>query len=46
MTQMSYSEAIRDGIRMEMRRDPGVFLAGEDVGDFRRLFRSDGRSAG
>ena len=34
MAQMSCSEAIRDGIRMEMRRDPNVFLAGEDVGIF------------
>ena len=31
MAQMSCSEAIRDGIRMEMRRDPNVFLVGEDV---------------
>lgn len=38
MTQMSYSEAIRDGIRMEMRRNPGVFLAGEDVGIFGGCF--------
>ena len=38
MAQMSCSEAIRDGIRMEMRRDPNVFLAGEDVGIFGGCF--------
>ena len=32
MTQMSIAEAIRQGIREEMRRDPLVFCIGEDIG--------------
>jgi pyruvate/2-oxoglutarate/acetoin dehydrogenase E1 component len=32
MTVMSYSEAIRDALREEMRRDPLLFLIGEDIG--------------
>src|ERR1700724_4187398 len=32
MAQMSYIEAIRDGIREEMRRDDRVMILGEDVG--------------
>jgi len=32
MAQMSYLEAIRDALRGEMRRDPRVFLLGEDIG--------------
>ena len=32
--QMSFSEAIREAMVEEMRRDPGVFLIGEDVGTF------------
>ena len=32
MTQMSIAEAIREGIREEMRRDPLVFCIGEDIG--------------
>lgn len=35
---MTYAEAIRDGIRMEMKRDPSVYLAGEDVGKFGGCF--------
>jgi pyruvate dehydrogenase E1 component beta subunit len=31
---MTYSEAIRTAMCEEMRRDPGVFLMGEDVGVF------------
>lgn len=38
MTQMTYAEAIRDGMRCEMRRDPNVYLAGEDVGRFGGCF--------
>ena len=32
MAQITYLQAIHDGIRDEMRRDPSVFVVGEDVG--------------
>ena len=35
---MTYAEAIRDGIRVEMKRDPAVYLCGEDVGKFGGCF--------
>jgi pyruvate/2-oxoglutarate/acetoin dehydrogenase E1 component len=38
MKKMTYAEAIRDGIRMEMKRDASVYLAGEDVGKFGGCF--------
>lgn len=38
MKQMTYAEAMRDGIRVEMKRDPNVYLAGEDVGQFGGCF--------
>ncbi len=38
MKKMTYAEAIRDGIRMEMKRDPSVYLCGEDVGKFGGCF--------
>ena len=38
MKQMTYAEAIRDGMRVEMLRDPNVFLWGEDVGKFGGCF--------
>ncbi len=31
MSQMTYLEAISDGLRTEMRRDPRVFVIGEDI---------------
>ncbi|MDR3304551.1 MAG: alpha-ketoacid dehydrogenase subunit beta [Clostridiales Family XIII bacterium] len=31
MAIMTYSEAVQDAIQQEMRRDPNVFIAGEDV---------------
>lgn len=34
MRQITYSEAIREAMCEEMRRDPAVFLMGEDVGVF------------
>jgi acetoin:2,6-dichlorophenolindophenol oxidoreductase subunit beta len=34
MREITYSEAIREAISEEMRRDPSVFLMGEDVGVF------------
>jgi pyruvate dehydrogenase E1 component beta subunit len=38
MTQMTYMEALRDGMRQAMKSDPNVFLAGEDVGAFGGCF--------
>ncbi|MBC7343235.1 MAG: alpha-ketoacid dehydrogenase subunit beta [Clostridia bacterium] len=38
MAQMTYAEAIRDGMRVEMQRDPNVILYGEDVGLFGGCF--------
>src|SRR6185503_8553393 len=32
MAQMSIAEALRQGIREEMERDPRVFCLGEDIG--------------
>ncbi len=34
MRQLTYSEAIREAMVEEMRRDQSVFLMGEDVGVF------------
>jgi pyruvate dehydrogenase E1 component beta subunit len=34
MREISFSEAIREAMVQEMRRDPSVFLMGEDVGTF------------
>lgn len=31
---MNYGEAIADALKIEMRRDPNVYIAGEDVGKF------------
>lgn len=36
--KMTYAEAIRDALRLEMRLDPKVFIAGEDVGRFGGCF--------
>jgi pyruvate/2-oxoglutarate/acetoin dehydrogenase E1 component len=30
--ELSYLDAIREGLAEEMRRDPKVFVLGEDVG--------------
>jgi len=38
MAQMTYLEAIRDGLRSEMRRDPRVFMIGEDIGVYGGAF--------
>lgn len=38
MAQMTYAEALRDGMRIAMQKDPTVFLAGEDVGMFGGCF--------
>jgi len=39
MTQMNLVQAINDGLRLEMRRDPRVVLLGEDVGKVGGVFR-------
>jgi pyruvate dehydrogenase E1 component beta subunit len=38
MAEMTYAEAIRDGMRQEMKRDGNVYLYGEDVGIFGGCF--------
>jgi len=37
--EMTYLEAIRQGIREEMERDAGVFLMGEDIGVYGGAFK-------
>ena len=39
MPEMTYLEAISDGLRTEMRRDPAVFCLGEDIGAFGGAFK-------
>lgn len=39
MTQMNMVQAINDGLRFEMRRDPRVVLLGEDIGKVGGVFR-------
>jgi 2-oxoisovalerate dehydrogenase E1 component beta subunit len=39
MAQLTYLEAIREGLRDEMRRDARVFLLGEDVGAYGGAFK-------
>ncbi|HEV2356946.1 MAG TPA: alpha-ketoacid dehydrogenase subunit beta [bacterium] len=39
MAQLTYLEAIREGLRDEMRRDPRVFVLGEDVGVYGGAFK-------
>jgi pyruvate/2-oxoglutarate/acetoin dehydrogenase E1 component len=39
MAEMSYLQAISDGLRTEMRRDPSVFCLGEDIGAFGGAFK-------
>ncbi|MBI3963066.1 MAG: hypothetical protein HY335_09950, partial [Deinococcus sp.] len=33
MRRISYAQAIREALAEEMRRDPSVFLLGEDIGE-------------
>ncbi len=37
--EMTYLEAIRDGLRYEMQRDPSVLLMGEDIGVYGGAFK-------
>src|SRR5438105_15709537 len=39
MPQLTYLEAIRQGIWEEMERDPIVFCIGEDIGIYGRAFK-------
>jgi len=39
MAQMNMKEAIRDALRVELKRDPNVLLFGEDVGNVGGVFR-------
>jgi len=39
MPQMNMVQAINDGLRLEMRRDPRVVLMGEDIGKVGGVFR-------
>ena len=39
MSEMTYLEAISDGLRGEMRRDESVFCLGEDIGAFGGAFK-------
>jgi 2-oxoisovalerate dehydrogenase E1 component beta subunit len=39
MARMTYLQAISDALRHEMRRDPSVFLLGEDIGVFGGAFK-------
>jgi pyruvate/2-oxoglutarate/acetoin dehydrogenase E1 component len=39
MSEMTYLEAISDGLREEMRRDDTVFCLGEDIGVFGGAFK-------
>ena len=39
MSEMTYLEAISDGLRDEMRRDESVFCLGEDIGVFGGAFK-------
>ncbi|HKT12235.1 MAG TPA: alpha-ketoacid dehydrogenase subunit beta [Terriglobia bacterium] len=39
MPQLTYLEAIRQGIWEEMERDPSVFLLGEDIGSYGGAFK-------
>jgi len=37
--QTTYVDAIREGLREEMQRDPSVFLIGEDIGVYGGAFK-------
>src|SRR5207247_4943559 len=39
MAEMTYLQAISDGLRLEMRRDKRVFVIGEDVGVYGGAFK-------
>lgn len=39
MAIITYSQALNDALREEMRRDPQVFVVGEDIGEYGGVFR-------
>jgi 2-oxoisovalerate dehydrogenase E1 component beta subunit len=39
MAEVTYLEAIREGLLEEMERDPNVFCLGEDIGDYGGAFK-------
>jgi pyruvate/2-oxoglutarate/acetoin dehydrogenase E1 component len=39
MAEVTYLEAIRQGLQEEMRRDPNVFILGEDIGAYGGAFK-------
>jgi pyruvate/2-oxoglutarate/acetoin dehydrogenase E1 component len=39
MAELTYLQAISDGLRQEMRRDKRVFMIGEDVGVYGGAFK-------
>lgn len=39
MPEITYSQALNDALREEMRRDPRVFVMGEDIGLYGGVFR-------
>ena len=46
MPELTYLEAISDGLREEMRHDPSVFCLGQDIGNFGGAFKvTDGLQA-
>lgn len=40
MRTLSYVESIREALTEEMRRDPKVFVIGEDVGQYGGTFKA------
>ena len=38
MPEMRFLEALRDALRLEMERDPNVYIIGEDVGAYGNVF--------
>ena len=38
MRELSYAEALREGMRMAMEKDPSVFVIGEDIGVYGGAF--------
>jgi pyruvate/2-oxoglutarate/acetoin dehydrogenase E1 component len=38
MAEITYAQALRDAMAEEMRRDPKVFLIGEDIGPYGGAF--------
>jgi len=39
MKEMTYAEAVRDGLRNELKKDETVFLMGEDIGVYGGIFK-------